>query len=271
MGLLLAHVADLLGAVACEAGAAADSRRLPGESVFSRLARSAVSSRGQRSAGVSPTKNVTMNGLPAALNCFCARASLARTGALMAAACTFDTTHDADGGRVPHLPSSAGDAAAANAMGQKRVDMHSATQFQNGYRHRTWPHGSRVYLKLTPDLTDTHTVAALCPDTCATWRPPSDTWRWGQTHGHMASHKYEIASLHVHTMRPRSTPLAAAASHPRSSRLASDLGAISVRSRCDLGAASRATSVLPRCDHRPPLAAPRARPSRGTRGSPRAP
>ena len=256
MGLLLAHVADLLGAVACEAGAAADSRRLPGESVFSRLARSAVSSRGQRSAGVSPTKNVTMNGLPAALNCFCARASLARTGALMAAACTFDTTHDewADGGRVPpngsigrlpHLPSSAGDAAAANAMGQKRVDMHSATQFQNGYRHRTWPHGSRVYLKLTPDLTDTHTVAALCPDTCATWRPPSDTWRWGQTHGHMASHKYEIASLHVHTMRPRSTPLAAAASHPRSSRLASDLGAISVRSRCGLAGDLGAASVRP--------------------------
>ena len=162
MGLLLAHVADLLGAVACEAGAAADSRRLPGESVFSRLARSAVSSRGQRSAGVSPTKNVTMNGLPAALNCFCARASLARTGALMAAACTFDTTHDewADGGRVPpnesigrlpHLPSSAGDAAAANAMGQKRIDMHNRRhKFESLYKRiSTWPHGSRLYLELT--------------------------------------------------------------------------------------------------------------------------
>jgi hypothetical protein len=150
------------------------------------------------------------------------------------------------------------------------IDMQrSATQFLIPlYRHghTVVPRVSRTY------LTSRIRPQPVCPDTCATWRPPSDTiWRWGQTHGHMASHKYEIASLHVHTMRPRSTPLAAAASHPRSSRLASDLGAISVRSRCDLGAASRATSVLPRCDHRPPLAAPRARPSRGTRGSPRAP
>ena len=208
-----------------------------------------------------------MNGLPAALNCFCARASLARTGALMAAACTFDTTHDewADGGRVPpngsigrlpHLPSSAGDAAAANAIEQKRIDMHSATQITEFLISNLASHARETDIDMAtrvprasitfalPDLTDT--VTDLCPDTCATWRPPSDTiiWRWGQTHGHMASHKYEIASLHVHTMRPRSTPLAAAASLPRSSRLASDLGAISVRPRCDLGA----LSVRSRCD-----------------------